>query len=546
MNKILRLLFYLALTAISCRHFLNQGVPVTHDGHNHLVRFANYKIAVRELHFPPRLAPNLVNGYGYPVFNYNYPLANLVSLPFSILDIHYEVTFKIIMTASVLLALVGANFFLRAKKFSRSARIVALLVLSVNPYLFTSMIFRGNIGEIMAFACLTWIFYFIERIKFGKEFFDRNFFALTACLTLLFLAHNIAAFFASILLIFYSLFNYAKQSRTWFKLTASFLWAFVMALWFWLPAIAEKSLITLDQVDLTLNYYQHFPSLSQLLRVPIEFGYSYWGHVDSMSLGLGGVQVVLLFLSFIYLLKNRTGENFVFFICAIILVLAQLPFSKFLYELVPFADFIQFPWRLNLFLALMLLPLTALLFEKFNKFARFTFMLLLLLQIWQFWQLKPIDYRHQEKIDFDADSGTTSVNQENMPKSFKFAFYGEKEAPVFLIDGEGLVSLQSFFGTKREYQLKLDSNATIVESTAYFPGWETKVNGQKIGYIDNEAIAGRIAYSLPPGEYEVKSRFTQKTWSRLVSNSASILGLLLFIVCFWRKEQINRRERQGL
>jgi len=84
MHKIWRLFFYLALAAISCRHFLNQGVPVTHDGHNHLVRFANYKIAVRELHFPPRLAPNLVNGYGYPVFNYNYPLANLISLPFSI------------------------------------------------------------------------------------------------------------------------------------------------------------------------------------------------------------------------------------------------------------------------------------------------------------------------------------------------------------------------------------------------------------------------------------------------------------------------------
>lgn len=48
--------------------YLHTGFPYTHDGENHLARFANYKLALKEGQFPPRWAPNLMNHSGYPVF----------------------------------------------------------------------------------------------------------------------------------------------------------------------------------------------------------------------------------------------------------------------------------------------------------------------------------------------------------------------------------------------------------------------------------------------------------------------------------------------
>jgi hypothetical protein len=165
MKTILKIIFFIFLTLISCRCFFHLGVPVTHDGNNHLVRFANYKIALRELQIPPRLAPNLLNAYGYPVFNYNYPLANILSLPFSILDISYEFTFKTINIAFVFLAFFGANLFLKSKNFSKISRFFALLVFALNPYLLSNLVFRGNIGEVMAWGILPWIFYFLENLK---------------------------------------------------------------------------------------------------------------------------------------------------------------------------------------------------------------------------------------------------------------------------------------------------------------------------------------------------------------------------------------------
>ena len=543
MKKVLKVLFFLLLTLISCRYFFHMGVPVTHDGNNHLVRFANYKIAVRELQIPPRIAPNLVNGYGYPVFNYNYPLANILSLPFSILNIHYEIAYKIIITFFVFIAFFGANLFLKSKNFSKSSRAFALTVFALNPYIFTSIIFRGNIGEVMAWGILPWIFYFLEKIKISKEIFDQDFLLLILCLLALFLAHNIVAFFASILLIFYLIFAYGNDWRAWQKFILSFVWSFAMALWFWLPAIMEKNLTILDNVDLTLNYAQHFPSLMQLLRLPIQFGYSYWGQIDSMSFGLGAIQLSIVLLAGIYLFKNKAKKNLVFFIALLVLLIGQLKIAKPLYEIIPFANFIQFPWRLALLFSVVLLPVSALIFNKSKTFVKLILVFIVFLQLIQFLQVKPIDYRHKDQIDYDADADTTSVNRENLPKTFTFEYFEEKKEPILILNGQGTISIKSLNGSMRHYFLELTEKSTIVESTAYFPGWETIINNEKIEYLDNEMIRGRIAYELNPGKYEVKTRFTQKTWPRLLGNRISFFGLITFSsfgLYLWQKDKRNK------
>lgn len=543
MKKFFLFVFFVLLTLISCRYFFHVGVPVTHDGNNHLVRFANYKIAVRELQIPPRIAPNLVNGYGYPVFNYNYPLANILSLPFSITKFNYETTFKIIMMSFVLLAFLGANLFLKAKNFSKSSRLFALLVFALNPYILTSIVFRGNIGEVMAWGILPWIFYFLEKIKISKRFFNKDFFLLTLCLSALFLAHNVIAFFASILLIFYLIFNYWRNLQAWKKFILSFVWAFANSLWFWLPAIAEKNLINLDAVDLTLNYYKHFPSFAQLLRLPIEFGYSYWGNIDSMSFGLGAIQLFITLIAMVYLFKKKAKEHLVFFIALLVLLIGQIYISKPLYDLIPFANFIQFPWRLALLFSIVLLPVSALVFTHLKKPTKLLLVLVIFLQLLQFLQVKPIDYRHKNQIDYDADADTTSVNRENMPKTFTFEYFGERKESIFVLNGKGQITTKNFNGSSRSYSLNLEEKSTIVESTAYFPGWETKVNNKKVEYLDNEIIKGRIAYELEPGEYEIDTRFTQKTWPRLIGNSVSALGLFTFFSVgfyLWQKDKRNR------
>ena len=74
-RKFLLFLVFLLLIFIPTKSYFHEGFPYTHDGENHLARFANYKIALKEGQFPPRFAPNLMSNYGYPVFNFTYPVS---------------------------------------------------------------------------------------------------------------------------------------------------------------------------------------------------------------------------------------------------------------------------------------------------------------------------------------------------------------------------------------------------------------------------------------------------------------------------------------
>ena len=57
------------------------GLPFTHDGQLHLTRMAQYYLSIKEGQIPPRLAGQLNNSYGYPVFNFNYPLPDILAYP---------------------------------------------------------------------------------------------------------------------------------------------------------------------------------------------------------------------------------------------------------------------------------------------------------------------------------------------------------------------------------------------------------------------------------------------------------------------------------
>ena len=544
-KKILLYLFFFLLSFIPTRTLLHEGIPYSHDGNNHVVRFANYYLAIKEFQFPPRLGPNLLNHYGYPVFNYNYPLANIISLPFTILNFNYQTTFKIINFAFVFLGITGAYYFARSKKFSKKSSLFATLVFTLTPYLTTSIIVRGNIGEVMALGLFPWIFYFLERIKNEKdELINSNFFFLFLCLNLLFLAHNIAAFFGSALIIFYLFFFFARDWQKWKKFILIFLLAFFASLWFWLPAMIEKNLVTMDNVDLTVNYYKHFPTLKQLFSIPINFGYSIWGSVDSMTYGIGTVALIILLLIFIYLLKNKKADK-TFFLLSVLLIVFQLSFTKNIYDLVPFAKFIQFPWRLSLLLTVTLIPLSATIFQFLEKKWKIIFMFVCILQTYQVLSLKAADYIMMKDVDYEFFSGTTSVNHENKPKTFRYEELGDWERTPEIIEGKGNIEVKVWRGSIRSYELHLVSDATIIEPTAYFPGWQTKVKNlnednswKKVEYIDNQVIKGRLAYQLKSGDYLVKSRFTQQTCPRLLGNTLSALTLLFVFMLLikWKKE----------
>lgn len=525
-------IFLILLALVSIHPYLSLKFPYTHDGENHLARFANYKVAIREGQFPPRFAPNLLNHYGYPVFNYNYPLANILSVPFSFFKINYELTFKVLVFSFVLFGLFGVNHWLKELKINKPARLFSLALFSLTPYLINALSYRGNIGEIMAFTILPWIFYFIDKKQRWKNKSLGRLFQ-TIVFVMFFLSHNIAVLFGTPLFLIYAVYKYRKKITKQYDLLASFILGLLSSLWFWLPAVLEKNQIILDNAELSKDFVNHFPTISQLLFSPFEFGFSKLGSIDSLSFNLGITTVFVLLFIFILFFKNRNKvTNYHKFILVIICVAItlQLNFTLPLWQTIPLANFIQFPWRLTMFINLLILPLAGFVFMKSNKIAKTILLSLVFIQLVNVVKVKPADYFHKTNVDYDAFSQTTSTANENLPKSFTYTDFADWQPTPTIINGEGTVTVNNWRGTKRSYSLSLQSEATIVEPTAKYLGWETKVNQNKVEYIDSDEIKGRLAYQLPKGDYQVTSKFTQNTWPRLVGNMVSLFAISVTLI----------------
>lgn len=553
-KKILILPLILILTFLMTKPYLKNGFPYTHDGENHLARFANYKIAIREGQFPPRFAPNLMNHYGYPVFNYNYPLANILSLPFSFLKINYEVTFKVIAISFIFLGLFGIFSWLKKRKLNFKAAAFGTVVYAATPFMWSTLLYRGNIGEIIAWGLFPWLLFLVEKSKDKGKIANNSLWQLHQLILPAFLlSHNISVMFGLPIVLIYAFFSLKRDKRAWKNLGQSFLISLGLSLWFWLPAIAEKNLVTVGQVSLINEFEQHFPRLAQLFWSPLEFGYSLPGSIDTLSFAMGGVQVLILILTVLMIIKTTLKKGIQVFFDdtqlqlialtlggSLALLFFQLPVTTFIWKAVPLAAFIQFPWRLSLFAGSLLAALGAFIWPQLSKNLKRILCLLLIFQIGSFAFHQPVDYFHRTNIDYDAFSQSTTTNNENLPITFNYQDIADWQPTATVLKGDARVGVKKWSGSSRHYHLQVIQPSIIVEPTMNYAGWETILNKNnqpfKVKYIDNKQIKGRIAYQMTePGEYEVTTQFTQKTWPRIVGNSIALFMLLIISAHFFKR-----------
>ena len=539
-RKFLLFLVFLLLIFIPTKSYFHEGFPYTHDGENHLARFANYKIALKEGQFPPRFAPNLMSNYGYPVFNYNYPLANILSLPFSYFKINYEVTFKLLAITFVIIGMAGIVKWLELLNFKQTAIWFGLSVYSLNPYLISLIAYRGNIGEIAALGLLPVVFYFVERNQRQKAK-NQKILNLLAILTLtaFLLSHNVTVLFAIPLIILYAVIRYQKNWQAWRFLFFLMTYSLLLSLWFWLPAIAEKNQTILDNANLSVGFANHFVTFHQLLFSPLRFGFSFAGNIDTLPVSLGLLNSFVVIASCFWIIKNRKIlfklQHFLksaILTLVMILLFLQLEASKIIWLNFPLVNYIQFPWRLGLFVAIFMPFVAANLWQESTKKLKIILIILVSLQVIISLKIKPVDYFHKLNRDYDAFGQNTSTASENLPKSFTFIQLAWQPSAQVL-SGQGEIITHYWTGSQRTYLVKANNEVVIVEPSMNFLGWFTKDlnTGQTLNHLDNEIIGGRIAYTLPAGEHLIQSEFTQKTWARRLGNFislATLIGLILY------------------
>ncbi len=553
----LNLLAVLLIAVIAALPFLTRpGLPRHTDLELHVYRAAEYSQVLRDGVLYPRWAPDFYYGYGYPIFNYyapfTYALASLWAVPFGIVA-----GVKGVVLTAYLLAAVGTYFF-AGRHFGSSAGVIASAAFVLSPYLLLiDPLMRGDVAEFFALSLLPWVF-----LAFDQP--DRSIAARSVALAILVFSHNLVALMGAALLVAYLIWRglFVDGVHRWRSDALAIAFALGLTAIFWLPFFVERNAVRLDVAGAGhFDYHNHFVALSMLLSPSpaLDFGAT----TPKFIYNLGVVQWGLLIpaMAFTFFGRRETGSKIALFfiIAAVFLIFLILPASTFIWDAIPSAAFVQFPWRLlgpaAFALAVCVGAVYSLLITLYashiTSYAlRFTlhsslFILLLATALPTMyppvWDSNFGDTSPRGMIDFELSGvalGTTSTS-DFLPKPV-----GREPPPAqSLLDSysSGLVdkfdhSSLPAGATARVEQHRANDDRFQVESptdfrarifTFLFPGWHAYVDDTEVS-IKPEDQSGFITFPVPAGSHALEVSL-QLTMPQIIGTAISALSLVALI-----------------
>jgi len=337
------------LGLVALQPLLKPAMTCSDDGGHYLVRFVELDHCLRQGTLWPRWTPDLVYGYGYPLFNFFPPTSFYPAEFFHLLGLTFAQAWNAALALYILLA--GMTMYLLVKDvFGEKAALVAAVAYMYAPYQLYNALYRGNLGESMALPLLPLILWAFRRLLIR----GRIGYLVLSVLTYaaLILTHNVIGLLFTPILFLYVGGLWVLKGRVprlGLLVGAALLLALGLSAFFWLPAFFEKQgvKIHLAYTPAGMNYHYNFLSLGELLSPPTPVHTALMNPAPPRSLGL--VQLGLASLAMIGWWRFKSTEkrfNVLFFaLVLIILIFMALPQSVAVWDRVPLLEYVQFPFR---------------------------------------------------------------------------------------------------------------------------------------------------------------------------------------------------------
>ena len=507
-----RVFIFLGVLLYAVVPLLGKGFIPTHDGEYHIIRFWQFARMLEAGYAFPRWAPDVNSGYGLPLFIFHYPFPNYAGAFFHAFGVSFVDSFKLALATGYIVSCLACFAWLK-KIFPLFAASVGAIIFSVVPYWFVEIYVRGSIGEVWAIA---WLFAALGAIE------RKNVLLTSLSVAFLILSHNILAMLFVPTIVLYLILR--NRSLLWCVIAGIFLSAY-----FWLPALLERGFMTgLNSV----NYKDHFPLLAQLLVPSWGTGFSVRELTsDEMSYQIGIVPLFIFLLALLRFPELKLAQfresrrlAWLFSILGIIALFLMLEASSFVWKFVPVLPFLQYPWRLLVFV----LPAAAFFAARVASFVPRWAAIVLCVAAFGFSlpYMRPVVYAPRTDTHYltrpEFTDGTSSMG--NAFSTIWTPWKSERsDRLVDIREGEGSVAVEA--------QKPLHTNMTIAAQTPlkvrinrlYFPGWAVYDNGKPLA-VDYETD-GLMNIVLAPGTHSVDVRF-EETPVRRAADMISLIGLL--------------------
>lgn len=563
-------LFVILISVLASRFLLfHSGYYIMHDDLQ-MMRQLEIEKCFQDFQIPCRWVPDMGYGYGFPLFNFYPPLPYLIGALFRIVNFSFITTVKLNFALSFLVS--GIAMYLLAKEFfSKLGGLVASAFYIWAPYHAVDIYVRGAMNETWGMSVLPFIFLF--SYKLIKKPKLKNIILLTVSYAALLLFHNLMVLIFTpffVLWVFYWVWH-ENAWRVIPKLFLSGVWAFGLAAFLTLPALAENSLTWVaSQIGGYYDYNAHFASVYQLLFSRLwGDGPSIFGDKDQLAFPVGHFQwlaSLILLLLVIYRivkqikkgtsLKEILTDQFIFLSCFFVFIgwfSAFMSHAKSLYiwDHVNFLRYVQFPWRFlttsafgfsfaagALFSGEGFLPTSKNKIKAiFVKIGLIPFAILLIigLIVWNWNFFYPV--RYGPVTDTQKFSGEAWRIQQvggiydYLPRSADTAPLDQRSVLAVFTKKEGIITEpeQGTYWAKFRVDTSQD-DAEIRINIFDFPNWRITLDGQPIDhYVPYEEDWGRMYIKIPAGNHLVYAQL-YNTPVRTVSNVISLFSFVILIV----------------
>jgi hypothetical protein len=549
-----------------------------HDAHHSVFWLVEFDQTLRDGALWPIWAPDHALGFGYPLWLVYAPLAYTVAEVFHLLGLGFTDAIKATWLLGFIIGGLG-TYRLARRWWGPAAALLAALAYTYAPYHLVQIYVRADLAEFMAWAWFPWAWLALAALWDDPR--PRRAALAALALGLLLVIHTVSILIFPFVLAGFVLLKLLQRWRRqrWLPVRP-LAWTAVAAvtggllgLGFLLPGLAEiRYLVQSQWTPANYVYSQQFVYLNQFLGPFWGFGHAFPGPNDGMSFQvgllpfLGGIAGALGILA----AYRRTGgakrdagdevgsgglpggrvprraEGAFLVVLTLAGIFMMTGASLPVWQLLPFGNLIQFPWRL---LALTMVTLALLTGAGACWLEGATLRLpgpyvyvaalLIVLAGYPYLQpdlqpVRPEDESPLAVIAFeqahpDMRGGTVWASRPPADAdSPLLAQYlaGQPLQRAAIISGSGAILDQTAHAAASSATVKAETDLDLRFYIYYFPGWRATIDGQPVA-IGPQGPNGLIGLAVPPGQHEVSVWFG----STPIRDFAAALSLAGFALC---------------
>lgn len=528
------LIFFVILASIPLiLPYLHAGYFPTHDGEWAVVRLADMFRTLRDFQIPARYSGNLNFGYGYPLFNFDYPFPYYFAVLFHFAKISFVDSMKITFAITIPLSAIGMYLFSKKLWGSSLGALTSSILYIYIPYRMVDLYVRGSIGECIAFAVAPFLFFSVYKVYTATS--ENIWVVVSAFLyAILITSHNIMAVLFSIPLGIFFLYLVFQNKKRLLPLLVSLVSGMLLSSFFMLPALFEKGNIILSKTPIA-DRSIYFVNLMQLVNSPWGYGvpadpkgaFTYqigWGQIAMFVL-------IILAIATGFFSKNK--DNFklylatIFAILIVLLSLLLFQESNIIWQNTPLLKEINYPWILIGIIGFLIASSTGFIFS--NKIFAVLGLLLAAASIYLIYpNAHPSSYVDRGDNYYLTNQATTTSSNEVMPVWVTKMPTKMFESKAQIVKGDGKISNIGYKSNKVSFDFNSDSPAVVRVSEIYYPGWRAFSNGSEKAIFYNNS-QGLMDIKLNSGNQNVQLNFSE-TPERYVADFISVTILVLLII----------------